>query len=227
MTSQIIVLIPAYNEEKHLRKLLTEIQEHITDIVVINDGSHDRTCEIAEQSGVHLLQHPKNLGKGVALRTGFQYILEKEYDGCVVLDGDAQHSPQDLPTFLKVAQDPRVGVVIGNRMDDATSMPLIRRWTNWIMSSILSKCIGQSVPDTQCGYRYIRSDVLKVIDLSSKRYAIDSEILIEANRHGFQITSVPIRTIYRNQKSGIQPFRDTYYFFKLLFEKRQCFGKKR
>ncbi len=223
MEQKVVALIPAFNEGKNLTLLIPEIQRWVKDVIVVDDGSTDDTAEVARKNGALLLHHPKNRGKGAALRTGFHYLLAKGYEGCVILDGDGQHSPQDIPSFLKSGSDPKVGVVLGNRMQETSTMPALRRFTNTFMSSLLSKFLKEEMPDTQCGFRYIRADLLRNLDLHASRYDIDSEILIEAKRHGFRIASVPVQTIYRSEKSGIHPLRDTYFFLRLLFKKRKSF----
>ena len=223
MESKVVALIPAYNESKNLSSLIPAVQKWIRDVVVIDDGSTDPTAEVARSAGASVLHHPENRGKGAALQTGFRYLSDKGYEGCLILDGDGQHSPEDIPVFLESRADPRIGVVIGNRMQETSTMPRLRRWTNAFMSFVLSRFLREEIPDTQCGFRYIRAELLRLSDLNASRYAIDSEILIEAKRHGFRIKSVPVRTIYRDQKSGIRPLRDTYFFLKLLLEKRKSF----
>ena len=218
---KIVALIPALNEAKTLGSLILEIQRWLPDVIVVDDGSTDQTSEISIESGAHVISHSKNCGKGMALRSGFLYLLEKGYGGCVVIDGDGQHSPQDLPVFLNAAKDPQVGVIVGNRMGETSSMPFIRRLTNRLMSFILSRLLQEEIPDTQCGFKFIRSDLLRVLDLKASKYEIESEMLIEAKRHGFRIVSVPVRTIYRDWKSSIQPLRDTYLFLKLLTVRRK------
>lgn len=218
-----VALIPAFNEGKNLGLLIPQVQKWVRDVIVVDDGSTDGTSGEVRKNGAILLHHAQNRGKGAALRTGFQYLLDKGYEGCIVLDGDGQHSPEDIPSFLAHASDPHVGVILGNRMRETSTMPLIRRLTNVFMSTLLSKFLKEEMPDTQCGFRYIRTDLLKKLNLNASRYDIDSEILIEAKRHGFRILSVPIQTIYRDQKSGIRPIRDTYFFLRLLFTKRKSF----
>ena len=226
MEKKIAALVPALNESKNLASLIPAIQKWVRDVIVIDDGSTDDTAEVARRAGASVLHHPNNRGKGASLRTGFHYVLDKGYEGCLILDGDGQHSPEDIPAFLEHTSDPTVGVLIGNRMEETLTMPRLRRWTNAFMSFLLSCFLHENIPDTQCGFRYIRTEVLRVSHLKTSRYAIDSEILIEARSHGFRILSVPVRTIYRNQKSGIRPLRDTYFFLKLLFEKRKSLRSK-
>ncbi len=223
MTPATVVLVPAFNESKSLGSLIPEIRRYLPEVLVIDDGSTDESARVAARAGASVLRHSKNSGKGAALQTGFQYVLEKGYEGCLVIDGDGQHSPKDIPLFLKAAEETSAAMVIGNRMGDVRYMPIVRRLTNRLMSSVLSYLLKENIPDTQCGYRYIRSNLLKTIELQSLRYDIESELSIEARRNGFHITSVPIQTIYSNEKSGIHPFRDTLRFLKLLYVKRDCF----
>ncbi len=216
---RVAALIPAFNVSEGLSSLIARIQPYVERVIVVDDGSTDDTGETSRRAGAFVIRHSENRGKGTALRTGFEYFIREGYDGCIILDGDGQHDPKDIPIFLREAARSDAGVIIGNRMSQNVSMPVIRRWTNQFMSFILSHRLGVFIPDTQCGFRYIRADVLRVIQIESTRFAIDSEILIEARRHGFKIASVPIQTIYQNQKSNIQPIRDTYFFLRLLFKK--------
>jgi len=97
-------------------------------------------------------------------------------------------------------------------------MPLRRRITNRFMSSVISFLAGQSLPDTQCGYRLISTRVLRSVPLTTDKYEIESEVLIEAANAGFKIKSIPIKSIYRGQKSQIRPFRDTMRFLSFIFQ---------
>ncbi|MBI4436975.1 MAG: glycosyltransferase family 2 protein [Candidatus Omnitrophica bacterium] len=218
---KIAALVPALNEEKTLGSLIPEIQRWLPHVIVVDDGSTDQTAEVSKKNGAHVIVHPKNLGKGMALRSGFQYLLEKDFEGCVILDGDGQHSPQDLPSFITAVQDPKVGVVVGNRMGETATMPFVRRLTNRFMSFALSRLLQEEIPDTQCGFKFVRSDLLRVLELKASKYEIESEVLIEAKRRGFRIVSVPVHTIYGDQKSSIHPLRDTYLFLRLLYARRR------
>ena len=218
------VLIPAYNEEKGIVQLIEEIIKFVPDVILVDDGSVDATADAVAGTGAFLLKRPKNQGKGAALKTGFDYILSKDFDSVLIMDADGQHAPADIPLFFEKFRRTNADLIVGNRMEKITNMPLIRRLTNKSMSFILSFITRQRIPDSQCGYRLIKREVLEAVSLGSSNYEIESELLLEASKAGFKIDSVPVKTIYRGQKSCINPLVDTVRFFKLLF---RFFGKPR
>ena len=213
---KICVLLPAYNEANIIDKLITDIRVYGLDIVVVDDGSTDNTANIAKEARACVLAHPNNLGKGQALRTGFQYIISNNYDGAIIMDADGQHLAEEIPVFLKHAQDSDAAILIGNRMHNPKNMPLVRKLTNIFTSYFISRIIGYKISDSQCGFRFIRTDVIKKINLSTVKYDTETEILIEAARNNFKIQSIPVKAIYANQKSQIQPVIDTIRFWSLI-----------
>lgn len=215
-TSTYCVLIPAYNVAESIGSLVRRVREQGLDVVVVDDGSSDDTQRIAEQSGAFVLRLTSNHGKGAALRAGFSHTVKVGYSGVVTMDGDGQHNPADLPRLLAAARRGDAKLIIGNRMKNAQSMPVIRRWTNQAMSQIVSSLIRQDIPDSQCGFRFIHREVLERISLMATHYDIESEILLAAGRGGWQVVSEPISTIYGNRNSHIRPVRDTWRFVKLV-----------
>ncbi len=213
------VIIPTHNESASIRGLITAIRGHKLDIVVVDDGSTDNTYRDAKDCGVDVLRNEKNLGKGASLIKAFKYALGKGYDAVLTMDGDGQHLPQDIPTFLNASQADSCGMIIGNRMANVANMPRVRIITNTIMSWVISGITKQNIPDTQCGFRLIKKEVLRKIRLRTRNFEIESEMLIEASRAGFKIVSVPIQTVYNNERSHINPVRDTIRFFKYLMDR--------
>jgi len=208
------VLIPVYNEAGHLKQLIRDVRSVIPEVIVVDDGSCDGSEQIAQQYGARVIRHEKNLGKGAALRTGFDTVLDGEWEAVITMDGDGQHDYQDIPAFVRAAA--QADMVIGNRMANPENMPLVRFLTNKSMSLLISSLTGQNIPDTQCGFRLIRREVLKNLDFATSNFESESEILIEASRKRYRIVSVPIKTIYREEKSKIRPVRDTLRFLKLI-----------
>ncbi|MFA5005282.1 MAG: glycosyltransferase family 2 protein [Candidatus Omnitrophota bacterium] len=210
------VIIPALNESRKIGELIKQARSFIADIFVIDDGSTDQTARVARENGAQVLRNERNLGKGACLVKGYAYALEKGFDAVISMDGDGQHSPEDLPAFLKAAEGSGNALIIGNRMFDPGKMPFVRILTNRAMSWLLSLVTKQNIPDTQCGFRLVKKALLEKVNLVTSKFEMESEILIKASRRGFKIISVRIKTIYGNQKSQINPFVDTFRFLRFL-----------
>lgn len=214
---KICVLIPTYNEAKTIGDLVEEIHKQKLETVVIDDGSVDNTADLAQCKGSIVLVNKENQGKGASLIKGFRYALEKDFDAVIVMDGDGQHEPSDIPFFIRLAKYSSNGILIGNRMSKTKNMPIVRFLTNKIMSWFISIMAKQYIPDSQCGFRLIKRPILEKLNLHTHRYETESEILIKSSRLGFKIESVPIKTIYNGENSQINPFLDTIRFFRLIF----------
>lgn len=212
------VIIPAYNIEKTLPRVIKGAQKYVREVIVVDDGSSDATFTKAKEAGVEVLKHGKNLGKGRALRTGLKHALEKGFEQIILMDGDGQHDPHEIPRFLKAAQDSRVDIIVGSRMENVKDMPRERLVVNRIGSFLTSLLARQRIPDSQSGYRLVKSGVLKKITLTSRRYDVESEMLIKAGKRGFGIKSIPIKTIYRQEISHFRKFWDTLRFIKLILK---------
>ncbi|MFA5118170.1 MAG: glycosyltransferase family 2 protein [Candidatus Omnitrophota bacterium] len=210
------VIMPAYNESRAIEGLIKCLREQNLATIVIDDGSSDNTASLAKLSGAVVLENPQNIGKGASLTKGFDYALSQGFDAVVTMDGDGQHLPEEAAHFITVAERSNAGILIGNRMNQVQNMPFIRVQTNKFMSWIISRLCRQMIPDTQCGFRLIRSEVLKKISLRTYKYEAESEILIQAARLGFSIESVPVKTIYRDEKSSIHPVWDTIRFIRFI-----------
>jgi len=211
------VMIPAFNEARTIGRIVAELKARCrAPVYVIDDGSSDGTAAIAEGAGAIVLRHDANMGKGAAMRDGFMRILSERFDPVLVMDGDGQHETRNVPDFFKVMNETGCDIVIGNRMQDTSSMPYTRKKTNIFMSYMISKVCGQRIPDTQCGFRLIKRKVLEDVKLESSNFEIESEMIIKACRKGFVISSVPIRTVYSGEKSRINPIVDTLRFMAFL-----------
>ncbi len=188
------------------------------DVVVINDGSTDGTSAAAEAAGAHVLEHEVNLGKGAALKTGFEYAIAKGYDAVVTMDGDGQHDPSAIPDFLNALDKCDADIIVGTRMHAVGEMPKLRIWTNRTTSRIVSLITRQNIPDSQSGYRLIKVRVLRDIVKSfvTTRYDTESELLIRAARRGYTTAAVAITSIYTGAVSHINPIVDTLRFVRLV-----------
>ncbi|MBM3307029.1 MAG: glycosyltransferase family 2 protein [Candidatus Eisenbacteria bacterium] len=215
---RIVVVIPCKNVEETIGRLVGRIREvaPALDALVVDDGSDDRTGAVAREAGASVVRHEVNRGKGAALKTGFACAAERGYDAVVTMDGDLQHDPAALPAFVEALEKEGADIVVGSRMRAVGAMPAIRIWTNRTTSRIVSRLAGQDIPDSQSGYRILRTDVVRDLPLVTSRYDTESEILIRAARRGARISSIPIESIYAGGVSHINPFVDTLRFVRLV-----------
>jgi glycosyltransferase involved in cell wall biosynthesis len=210
------VLIPSYNEAKNIGVITRELNRLGLTAYVVDDGSTDKTADIAAGQGAVVIAHGKNKGKGASLIEGFNRILKEDFDAVLIMDGDGQHATDDVDNFFKKMAATGADIIIGNRMTDTASMPALRKITNRIMSRIISNMCGQDIPDTQCGFKLIKRNVLESIKFEFSNFEIESEILLKAARKGFKIESVPVKTVYQDETSKIKPIFDTVRFLSFL-----------
>jgi len=217
------VLIPCYKEGARIASVVAEVLRHCPNVLVVDDGSPDDTAEVARTAGAVVLTHEVNRGKGAALSTGYSWARDNGMEFVVTMDGDGQHAPDDVSAFIKTYFETRTPVLIGNRMDNTETMPLIRRWTNLFMSWLLSRKMGQWVPDTQNGFRLYKTGLLPDMGQASQRFAAESEVLLELALGGAEMGAVPIQVIYSDEKSKIHPMKDAFRFFRMLrqFDRRK------
>lgn len=215
------VIVPAYLEERTIADVVRRILRVAKSVVVIDDGSPDRTAEEAAGGGAMVLRHAHNKGKGAALHTGFMYAKAHGFKYLITMDADGQHAPDDIPRFIEAYMRTGIPVLVGNRMDNPAAMPFVRRWTNRFMSWYLSRAMKQCIADTQCGFRLYRCDILPAEAPYSTGYAAESEILLQLAARGERMDSVPITVIYQDETSKIHPVRDTLRFIRMIFRFRR------
>ena len=210
------VIIPAYNAEATIGALVRRLKTSSIDVLVVSDGSTDRTAIEAIAAGALVISHLHHDGKGAALRLGFSRALEHGYDPLVTMDSDGQHDPDDLPRLLAAARQAPDTIVVGQRTMTGGHRPRLRRWANGFMSGIVSVVTRRRIPDAQCGFRVIRRHTLAAVTLSSRRFEIETEVLLAAVRQGWGVTSVPVRTIDTPHVSRIRPVADGLRFFGVI-----------
>ena len=215
--SRIAAVIPAYQEEKHVGEVARRARAQLENVLVVDDGSTDSTADRARSSGVDVVVHPHNCGKGESIKTGLRYWLERGSEYVVLLDAVGQHLPEEISRFVEsAASESNAKVFIGSRMNDTSTMPLLRRIVNRYMSGKISRLCGQQIPDTQCGFRMLHRDIIPEVLAGAGRFEYETEMLIIASRKGHRVASVPITTVYSDEVSSINPVRDTLRFFKLM-----------
>ena len=207
--------IPAYLEAKHISDVVRRTRAQLDHVLVVDDGSTDETADRAREAGAEVIVHPQNRGKGVSIQTGMRHWLERGLEYVLILDGDGQHLPEEIDRFLRAASA-GAKLLVGTRMNDVASMPLLRRLVNRYMSGRISRLCGQAIPDTQCGFRMLHRDLIPDLLGGANRFEYETEMLIVASRKGCRIESVPISTVYSDEVSSIHPVRDTLRFWKLI-----------
>jgi len=219
--SKILVLIPAWNEAIRIRPILEAFRDSQT-VLVVDDGSSDDTAAVARGVGVELVVHAQNMGKGVALSTGFAWALERGYDAVLTLDADGQHDPKEAHTFIEAYERGEGDLIIGRR--DFREMPLYRAFGNGIGTWMLSKVLGIKIYDNQCGYRLYTRKLLENVDLKRTGFEFEVEVVVEAVAADLKIGWVDVRTIYGiDKKSYFHPFHDSVKFLDMVWVAKKRF----
>jgi len=217
---RIIVIIPAYNEEKNISAIIAEIKEFSSsiDIVVVDDGSSDDTFKIANASDVKVLKLPINLGIGGAIQTGMKYAAEHGYDVAIQVDADGQHIPAEIDKLLNAIQK-GYDVVIGSRFlrNYNYRAGFARRVAIWLISAINSIIIHQKITDSTSGFRAFNKSTILFV---SKVYPVDypePEIITILGRCGYKLNEVPVRMRQRKfGKSSINFFDSIFFMLKVV-----------
>jgi len=208
-TLRCAAVIPCLNEARNIAEVVASTREFVPTVLVVDDGSQDDTAEIARRSGAEIIRHAVPQGKGAALQAGWRRALERGFDWALALDGDGQHAAADIPKFFDAAERLGAKLVVGNRMKNPEGMPRVRRWVNRWMSKRISAMAGTSLPDSQCGFRLMNLPAWNQLAVKAVHFEIESDVLLAFARSGCPIEFVPIRVIYKGERSKIHPVRDT------------------
>ena len=226
----VAVIVPAYNEEKLIGKVLATVPTVIDYVVVVDDASGDRTGEVVrahqqKDSRVVYLLHPKNEGVGGAIVTGYKWARDHDVSISVVMAGDAQMDPQDLPKLLDPVVDGEVDYSKGNRLFTGRAWEIIpkRRYLGNAVLSFLTKIASGywHVADSQSGYGAVTLEALKTIDLDRvyKRYGMPNDFLVRLNVYHFRVRDVPVNPIYGiGERSGIKIYKVVFTLSLLLLK---------
>jgi glycosyltransferase involved in cell wall biosynthesis len=221
-------VIPAFNDESTIVRVVEETRRQLDHVLVVDDGSTDRTARMAEDAGALVIMVPENRGKGNALRIGFHHAIANHFDAVVTLDADLQHDPSEIPRFIEHYERNESIIVVGNRFLNKEQIPRIRYGPNKIGNYTFSWLIGQSVEDSQCGFRLYDRKVLENLNILNDGFEAEADILLRAGKRGYKISFVPIKTIYfqkPQRQSFYRPVKDTFrisiIFLRNLFWKNR------
>ncbi len=198
-TGKFWAVIPAYNEEMSIADIVRKTRKYIDKVIVVDDGSKDRTKDIAEKAGAVVLRHIVNLGKGATLKTGCDYAAKKGANFIVVLDADAQHNPEDIPRFIEKLK--KYDVVFSYRKP-SSKMPFVLRFGNWFISRIARFLYKVDLIDTQSGYRAFTREAYKKIRWNASDYSMESEMISRAGKQRLKYVQIPISTVYSDRYKG-------------------------
>ncbi len=210
-TARVAILIPALNEELAIRHVVESALAVLPDVIVVDDGSNDRTAERLADLPIVLLRHETPRGKGESLREGFRQALRLGFDAVVAMDGDGQHHAADIPRMLAAARAYPGNIVIGARIRTRENQPKARRRANSVADWGISWACGIPVADTQSGQRYYPRAAMELVELPAQGFVFEAAILIAAVREaGLGVVSVPIEARYNHEfrLSHFRPVRD-------------------
>jgi len=191
-----IVCMPAYNEENLIFDLIEKIRPFVDKVIVCDDGSTDKTEQKARDAGAHVIRHKKNLGKGGAMKSLFNYAKNIDADIMITMDGDGQFLPEEIPRIMKPVIEQKADVVLGYRFDDADDMPSYRKFGNKFLDKMTSLASQLPFRDTQGGFRAYSKKAIQLIQFSTNGFGVDSEIVVNASKQNLKIVEEKVTVIY-------------------------------
>src|SRR5690606_35977763 len=205
------IIIPTYNNEKTLRRVLDKTLVFTNEIIVVNDGSTDSTVEILkEYPQIKIIHQPKNQGKGMALRTGFKEALKLGFDYAVTIDPNGQHFPEDIPVFLEEIQKNGEALLIGDRNMEQEGIPGKSSFGNRFSNFWYQFETGIQLNDTQSGFRLYPIRRMKDLKFFTQQFEFEIEVIVKAAWAGIPVKNVPIQVLYDESErvSHFRPFKD-------------------
>ncbi|MFC1977650.1 glycosyltransferase family 2 protein, partial [Chloroflexota bacterium] len=201
---KIMAAIPAFNEEKYIGTIVLKARQYVDGVVVLDDGSTDQTASIAKLAGANVVQHRQNRGYGASIQTPLADAKKKEVDILVLLDGDFQHNPDEIPRLIKPISE-GFDLVIGSREEQGVNIPRYRRIGQRAISYFPRILSRKKLYDSESGFRVFSKKAIAVLELRENGMAVSAETIAEAAGKGLKITERPISNIYTGDGSTLHP----------------------
>ena len=194
---RVIVAIPCFNEERFIGSVVAKAKRYVDRVVVIDDGSTDDSAEVAEAAGATVYRHPKNQGYGAAISSALEQGRTLGAEVLVILDGDGQHDPKDIPRLIQPILEGKADIVIGSRfLEKANRIPLYRRIGQRVLNTATNVGSGQRLTDSQSGCRAYSAAALEKLKLSERGMAVSSQMQFAIKEAGLRVAEVPIAVLY-------------------------------
>lgn len=192
-----VACIPAYNEENAIADVVLRTKNFVDEVIVCDDGSQDNTLQNAKSAGAKIIVHDKNLGKGAALKSLFNYAKKINADIVVTIDGDGQFKPEEIPILLHPVLEDKYDIVIGYRYDANNEMPSYRKFGNKILDRITNLATDQEIKDSQSGFRAYSKKAIELIFFKTNGFGADAEILVNASQKRLKMTEKKVTVLYK------------------------------
>jgi len=192
----ITAIIPAFDEEISIGTMVLKTKKYTDHVIVIDDGSTDDTAEIARLAGADVISHPKNMGKGQALKTGFNLAKQNGTKIIVTIDADGQHNPAEIPMVIEPILSKRADMVIGSRYLNGNNIPFYRRIGQKVLDIATNIDSKTDVTDTQSGFRAFDIDTVPIFKFKQNGFSIESEMLTDIANAGLKVEEVDISVRY-------------------------------
>jgi len=192
LIDDVAVIIPALNAAKSVGPIIAEAKKYVGNVVLIDDGSSDGTGDVARDAGAIVIRHDVNRGKGGALKSGFLWALDRGLDGVITLDADGQHLPRQIPEFIEERRASGADLIIGGRAHLFGGMLPRRRMANRFSAWAVAKASRTNIKDSQSGFRFYSSRVLREIPLRAEGFDMETEVIIRAGVRGLKVVQIPI-----------------------------------
>ena len=204
--SLIIVGMPAYNEEKYIGSVVLKARQFADEVVVVDDGSFDRTAEVARLAGATVVQHERNSGYGATVQSVLAEAKKRNPDVLVLLDADGQHDPEEISVLIKAVSD-GADVVVGSRKLKSEDIPAYRKFGQKVIAFFTRVLSRSTLSDTESGFRAFSRQAVKVLEPKERGMAISAETISEATARGLKVAEVPISAIYTSDGSTHNPVK--------------------